>query len=411
MRFLVLPVLLLVFSVRSQRVCRLDDYLRSPLSESRQNVTSALRAALAECVAGTVIVSSGRHVSGPFNLSSYQTLHLEEGAELLASPKLSDWPAIAPLPSYGVSRDTCPNPSEPPARFHPFILAYNVTNAAITGAGTIDGNGAVWWPMCHSTTLTAGRPRLIEWMYGRNGTIDGVTLRNSPFWTVHLYAVTTATVRRVTIDNPTDVGNTDGVDPDSSTDVTVTECNITCGDDGIAIKSGWDVSGARFGRPTERVVVENSWFNTANGVSIGSEMSGGVRGVIVRNVSIAAHSRALYIKTGDTRGAYVKDVAFQDITIRDADTVIAIQRDYGAANPQNPPGWAPAPSQVGGISYTNIKGTARKAAGVLVGADDAPLTVSMQNVDLTAPEGFSCTGNVRGRAVHVVPHPCFGPAA
>lgn len=277
------------------------------------------------------------------------------------------------------------------------------------GEGTIDGNGDVWWAIRNTAKLPAGRPRLVEAMFGSNFTVADVTLANSAFWTLHLYAVSGATVSGITVNNPTTVDNTDGIDPDSSSDVIIEGCNITCGDDAIAIKSGWDAPGIAFGRPARNITVRDSWFNSENGVSIGSEISGGVDGVRVHNVSLAAIARGVYLKTSTTRGGFIRDVSMSNITIRASAAAFGILRNYSDANPVNPPHFAPPPTAVGNLSFNGFEARAALAAGQFAGEADAPLQgLVMDDVHVdTAGAGFLCAGPIDGSAKDVSPPACW----
>ena len=144
------------------------------------DVTDDLRAALLRCP--VVRVKAGRHVTKPFNMTSNQVLYLELGSVLYGSTNFSDYPIIEPLPTFGRSRDTRSVPSETPMRYQPLVFAYKQTNVTVSGQGVIDGQGSVWW----NATFHYGRPGLVEFLMCQKVTVETVTLRNSPFWTLHL---------------------------------------------------------------------------------------------------------------------------------------------------------------------------------------------------------------------------------
>lgn len=378
------------------------------IPESSANVTLQLRDLLRRCAGRTVVIPPGEFLTAPVNISSHTTLHLREGAVLTASPLKADFPKIPAPPSYGLSRDDRSRPQYTPLRYHPVIFAVNATGVRITGKGVLDGNGAGWMAIRETPALDAGRPRLVELYEVRHAIIEDVTLRNSPFWTIHLLYSDNIHIRGVTINNPKDVDNNDGVDPDSSTNVLIEDCNITVGDDAIAIKSGWDSAGIAYARPTKNITVRNCVFDAENGVSIGSEISGGVEGVYVDNVTMRSFHNALYVKTSGTRGGYVRDVTMSNIRIPECPEAIAVLRNYGDENPLNPEGFAPPATPIGGLRFVNISGRATKRAGELTAVDEAPLTIDFTSVRIETSVGWRCEGPVSGAVASVSPEVCFG---
>ena len=365
------------------------------------DITNELRSAVSRCP--VVVVRPGNHITKPFNLTSNQILFLEYGSVLFGSTNFSDYPIIEPLSTYGRSRDTQSKPPETLLRYQPLVLAYQQANVTISGPGVIDGQGSAWWP---PVTFHYGRPGLVEFFKCRNVTVEGVTLRNSPFWTVHLALSDNVIVRGITVENPTTVRNTDGIDPDSSSNVDISDCTITCGDDGIAIKSGWDYPGVMAGIPSTNITIRNMVFHSENGISIGSEMSGGVSNVYVSNVTIATQGSALYIKTGPTRGGYVQNITYDGVSITTSNAAVMINRSYSEANPSNPLDWKPMPSMVHDVTYRNIAASGTAFAGDLVGTADALFyNVVMENVAIDSVEGWGRCEYVKGSATNVFPMP------
>ena len=119
----------------------------------------------------------------------------------------------------------------------------------------------------------------------------------------------------MTILNPLHSHNTDGFDPDSTTNVRLTNSYFRVGDDGVAIKSGWDNAGIYFNRPTLNVFISNLtvWSITSAGVAIGSEMSGGVGNVTVEDCVFLHCSTGLRIKSSQGRGGFVRDMHAENI--------------------------------------------------------------------------------------------------
>lgn len=159
----------------------------------------AFSKAMEACTGGKVVVPAGSYLLSPFNMTSNTDLYLEAGAILLATTDFDRWPIVEALPSYQDGN-----------RIAPFIGGIGIANSSIRGTGTIDGQGSAWW---NAASLPFGRGRLIEPMYCTNFTVSGVTLTNSPFWTLHPFACDGVLVENVVITAPVNSPNTDGVDP------------------------------------------------------------------------------------------------------------------------------------------------------------------------------------------------------
>lgn len=170
----------------------------------------ALNNALNQCSGERIIFPSGTYLLSPFNLTSNTELYLSNyDSIILASSDYDNWPLVDPLPSY----------PETSLRVSPFIGGNNVHNISITGIGTIDGNGKVWWDASDNHLLKYGRPRLIEPMYCSNFTISDITILNPGFWAIHPYACDNLLFENIFYSAPLNSPNTDGIDPDSCSNV------------------------------------------------------------------------------------------------------------------------------------------------------------------------------------------------
>ncbi|KAJ8492899.1 hypothetical protein OPV22_014620 [Ensete ventricosum] len=182
---------------------------------------------------GMLFVPAGRWLTGPFNLTSSFTLFLHRDAVILATQDIKEWPIIDPLPSYGRGRDG------PGGRYSSLIGGSNLTDVIIAGDnGTIDGQGALWWSQFHSNKLKYTRGYLIELMHSNQIFISNLTLLNSPAWNIHPVYSSNIVVSGITILAPVHSPNTDGINPDSCSNVRIEDCYIVSGDDCVAIKSG-----------------------------------------------------------------------------------------------------------------------------------------------------------------------------
>jgi polygalacturonase len=158
------------------------------------------------------------------------------------------------------------------------------------------------------------RPSMIQPFECRNVLIEGVTVKDSPFWVIHPVFCTNVTVRGVTVDSL--LINNDGCDPDSCTDVLIEDCRFHTGDDGIALKAGRDADAWRDGRMTENVVIRNCVFQSKiNALCIGSEMSAGVRHVFMEDCRVEEGDSCIYFKSNADRGGFIENVRVRRVQI------------------------------------------------------------------------------------------------
>ncbi|KAJ8442040.1 hypothetical protein Cgig2_007878 [Carnegiea gigantea] len=260
-----------------------------------------------------LIVPPGRWLTGSFSLTSHFTLYLHKDAVLLASQSVKDYPVLAPLPSYGKGRD-----------------------APAGNNGTIDGQGEWWWEKYKAKELTETRPYLIELMYSNNVQITNLTLRDSPNWNVHPVYCSDLIIHGLTILAPTHSKNTDGIDPDSCSNVWIENNYIVSGDDCIAIKSGWDEYGIKFNMPTQHVIIRHLTCisPTSATIALGSEMSGGIRDVRAEHITAIDTESGVRIKTSPGRGAFVKDIYVRQMTMKTMKYVFWMTGHYGS-DPDN----------------------------------------------------------------------------
>ncbi|XP_022749994.1 probable polygalacturonase [Durio zibethinus] len=352
-------------------------------------------------------VPPGKWLTAPFNLTSHMTLFLAEGAEILGLEDEKQWPLMPPLPSYGYGRE------HHGPRYGSLIHGQNLKNVVITGHnGTINGQGQSWWKKYRQKLLNHTRGPLVQIMWSSDIVISNITLRDSPFWTFHPYDCKNVTVRNVTILAPvSEAPNTDGIDPDSCEDVVIEDCYISVGDDAIAIKSGWDQYGIAYGRPSRNILIRNLIVRSmvSAGVSIGSEMSGGVSNVTVESVLVWSSRRAVRIKTAAGRGGYVKHITYRNLTFNDARVGIVIKTDYNE-HPDNDFDPKALPT-LEDISFTGIHGQAVRVPVRIHGSEDIPVrnvTFRDMSVGLSYKKKhvFQCAF-VQGRVIGTIfPAPC-----
>ena len=293
------------------------------ISDGESLTTPHLQAAIDACAhagGGTVIVPAGRYVTGTLWLRSNVTLHLEAGATLLGSQDFDDFPKwFSQWEGAGVKHARAA-----------LVCGEGLENVAITGRGTIDGRGKIWWDSQRQNPGAIRRPHLVRIVDSRNVLVEGVTLRNSPMWTLSPLACDNVTISKVTVINPPDSPNTDGINPDSCRNVRISDCHVDVGDDCITIKAGKEDDGRRQLRACENITVTNCTLMAGHGgVVIGSEISGGVRNVTISNCVFVGTDRGIRIKARRGRGGLVEDVRASNLVMDGVNCPIVVNLFYG----------------------------------------------------------------------------------
>lgn len=349
-------------------------------------------------------VPKGRWVTGSFNLTSNFTLFLQEGAFILGSQDPKEWPIIEPLPSYGRGRERLGG------RHISLIHGNSISNVIITGHnGTIDGRGKMWWDMWWNRTLEHTRGHLVELINSQNIMIYNLTFRNSPFWTVHPVYCRNVLVKNMTILAPLNAPNTDGIDPDSSSEVCIEDCYIESGDDLVAIKSGWDQYGIAMARPSSNIIVRriSGTTPTCSGVGIGSEMSGGVFNITIEDIRVWNSAAGVRIKTDVGRGGYIANISISNLTLDRVKVPIKFSR---GANDHPDDRWDPkAVPRVGRIFISDVVSLDSKKAPEILGIYGSPYEgICMRNVSIIGlhPSATWHCEHVSGFTRDVYPPPC-----
>src|SRR6185295_16638768 len=212
------------------------------------------------------------------------------------------------------------------------LTGINVENVAITGEGVIDANAslATWWSRPKSP-FKGWRPRTVFFARAKNVAIEGVTVRNSPSWTLHPFRSKGITIANIKIEAPFDSPNTDGINPDSCEDVRIVGVHFSTGDDCISIKTG-KISLAKVEpAPTRRVRISNCLMENGHGaVVLGSEMSSGIYDVEARDCLFVGTDRGLRLKTRRGRGkkAIIDGVKLRNVRMDRVGTPFVINSFY-----------------------------------------------------------------------------------
>ncbi len=316
--------------------------------------TKALQAALdaaATAGGGKVVVTPGSYLTGSIFVKSGTVLEVQKGATIIGSRNLEDYP-IMPTRISGIEMDW-------PAAL---INIYHQHDAGITGEGTIDGDGQVWWlrywALRHidepkglrwASDYDTKRPRLIQIFSSTNVTLSHLLLTRSGFWTVHICYSDQVHVDGITIRN--NMGgrgpSTDGIDIDSSKHVLVEHADISVNDDALCLKAGRDSDGLRVARPDEDIVVRDSTVSDgAAAITFGSETSGGFRNIEVYNLHAFGHvPLGVLFKSTHTRGGWGDNIHIHDLHLEGVATPVQITMNW---NPhfnavQIPPGLTDIP--------------------------------------------------------------------
>ncbi|MBO5279062.1 MAG: glycoside hydrolase family 28 protein [Lachnospiraceae bacterium] len=250
---------------------------------------------------GTIYVPAGSYHTRSIQLKSNMVLHLEAGALLDFTDDIENYEVIS-MEFEGIAG----------SMYKPLIFASGEENVSVTGQGKMNGNGQRWWK--ESKGLPHRRPYFVCFDHCKHVRLEGITLENSPVWTVHPIYSEDVVIHGVKIKNPADSPNTDGIDPDSSRNVRISDCIIDVGDDCIAIKSGTEDTPDK--QPCENITITNcNMLHGHGGVVIGSEMSGCVRNVTISNCVFQETDRGIRLKTRRQRGGAMENMVFDNIVM------------------------------------------------------------------------------------------------
>lgn len=292
-------------------IYNITDY--GAVADSNTVCTKAIQRAIDLCGEGqTVYIPKGCFVSGALFLKSNMTLFLEEGARLLGSGDIRDFPLMG-YPYEGIDQLCYASLINTDGSPH--------QNITIDGRGTIDANGvALFHGEMKENRGKRGRALCIR--NTKNVTLKNITIRQSPAWCLHLVYCTNVLIEGIKVHtkydengNKYDIFNCDGIDIDSCKNVRITDSMISSQDDCIAVKSGKNEEGRRAGIPSENITVENCRFESGFGVAIGSEMSGGVRNVLVRDCIFENTHSIASIKAVRGRGAYIRNIRYENCSL------------------------------------------------------------------------------------------------
>jgi polygalacturonase len=389
--------------------------------------TAAIQKAIDEAAAhggGVVVVPTGTFRSGSIFLKSGVELYLDEGAVLLGSALIDDYP----------KRETRIEGHFEPWRMA-LVNAQQMDRVRIGGKGVLDGNGAPFWaafwqrrkenPRC--TNLEVERPRLVFIDRCRDVRIEGVALQDSGFWNLHLYRCRDVVIEglRITIPSAAKLNtrgpSTDGIDVDSCQDVTIRKCYISTNDDNIALKGSKGPSADRDADspPVENITVEEVECGDGNGlITCGSEATT-IRNVNVRNCTISGRATMLTLKLRPDTPQHYEHITFDGIKLTG-----------GGGRVLNVAPWTqffdlkgqPAPSrQVNDITLRNVSGEFRSLGTLRGNPGDVLRDITLENFSLQVADARFTPGPtenlqlknviVNGKPLELPPPPAASSAA
>jgi polygalacturonase len=344
--------------------------------------TDAFRHAIeqiARAGGGRLVVPKGVYRTQPFALCSNLDLHLDAGALIQAPANFADYdlPDPATMKNQDDVKARVPKPL-------PLISGKNLHDLAITGEGTIDGSGEIWWQW--SERAARGQPNRA--IYPRQHMIvisncqrlhiQGVTLKNSPMFHLVPTDVSDLLIEQIKIATPIDSPNTDGIDPTRCSNVIIRDCDFDTGDDDIAIKSGG-----------EKILVENCRVHHGHGISIGSETSAGISDMLVRHCTFNQTDNGLRIKSMRGAGGLVHNIHYTDIQMTDVKNAIVLDLLYTDANRPNFRGDPSKLPKIEHIQIDHVSIENSHNAGKIVGLPDSHIDdVTLRDVRISAQNDF-----------------------
>ena len=297
-------------------------------ADERQPDTALLQKAIDGCAPGKAVElkpDGARQIflSGPLLLKPGVTLLIDANAALFASRDPRD---------YDLTPGSCGVVNQRGRGCKPFLLADQAPGSGIMGDGAIDGRGGAtllglnvsWWDLAKEAKikdLSQSVTRLLIVRQSDNFTLYRITLRNSPNFHVSVERTNGFTAWGVKIKTPKTARNTDGIDPSSSTNITIVHCDIDTGDDNVAIKAG--ATG-----PSANMTIAHNRFYAGHGMSIGSNTDGGVNHVRVRDLSIDGADNGIRIKSDRSRGGLVQDVSYENVCMRNVQNPVVLTSMY-----------------------------------------------------------------------------------
>ena len=338
-------------------------------------------AAVSKAGGGKLVVPKGIYRTLPFILCSSLDFHLETGAVIQAPDTFS---------AYGLpDPSTLHSQAEVDAKIGkpvPLISGSHLHDLAITGAGLIDGNGAMWWAWSERAARASTTPGRFVCSRAHLLVINGcerlhvadITLMNSPKFHLVPSNITDLTIERVKVRAPFDAPNTDAIDPGPVTNALIRDCDIDTGDDDIVIKSGGT-----------NVLIENCTIKHGHGISIGSGTTVGINNMLVRHCTFEGTDNGIRIKSMLGNGGPVANVRYTDIRMKNVANAIMLFLDYSDNNVPDFKGDPTLVPSIRDVLIDHVVIENSTTAGRIVGLPGSRITgITLRDVQLTAEKDF-----------------------
>jgi polygalacturonase len=367
-----------------QKTFRVTDY--GARGDGATLDTAALQKAIEACAnggGGIVDVPAGRYLTGPLTLGSRMDLRLDKGATLLLSDDIHQ---------YKITRN----------RFQDCLVAKNAHDIAITGSGTIDGQGAFWWAHYvrpkHApagTTPLPHRPFLVVLTGCRRVLVQGITLTNSPMFHLVPQKCQDVRIEGIHIIAPQHAENTDGLDP-SGWNFLIRDCTFNVGDDCIALKPSGRIDPSQ--PACRNFLIEDCTFEHGHGMSVGGQTPGGLNGLTVRDCTFHGTDAGIRLKAPRGSGGLVENLTYENLKMTDVKVPILITSYYADSSPGETP-VDPAHDKAQPVNATtpiwrhivirNVTAIGSKVDGEIYGLPEMPVSnVTLTNVDLSGKRGM-----------------------
>jgi len=391
-------VLILAACSTAHAAANCDVHAYGAKGDGKTKDTAAIQKAIDGCAGkggGTVRFTQGTYLTAPIELKSNITLEIATGATLLGSADRADYLPKTQFREPGLQA---------------LIGATGAEHIAITGQGTVDGNGADWWREAR-TLKDAGvlgnhpRPMLIVLDHCRHVRVEGVTIQNSPMWQLVPYYTDDIVIRNVKILAPANSPNTDAIDPFSSSNVLIENVYSDVGDDNIAIKSG-AINSPGPDEPSRDITIRDCTFMHGHGLSIGSEIAGGAQRIVAERIHFDGTDNGIRVKANRDRGNDVSNLVFRDIDMKNVKNAIVISEYYPKVMPPEDNTAQPLTRLTPyfhNILIENVKISDAGTAGAIVGLPESAVKdVVLKNVQIKAKTGLTVGyASVTGRQVSI----------
>jgi exo-poly-alpha-galacturonosidase len=426
-----------ILKISKQTTYDIADY--GAVGDGKTVNTEAIQDAIDACTlggGGVVIVPEGTFLSGAVFIKPGVNLHIAAGGILKGTTNMADY-RLVQTRWEGEER----------IWISALVNAFGVEGFTLSGDGTIDGSGDVWHrrrfapnaePSFEPTNIgpvregppslgPAGgldaasdspaynlvetelpgyaRPRLIAIQNCDNAEVRDLNIRNQSSWGLFVLYSRNVTIENLDIHAVHYIPSSDGIDIDSCDGVEIRNVDIDVNDDCIAIKSGKDEDGRRVSRPAENILVKDSVFRYGHGgVSMGSEMSGGIRNVTIQDsVMMEDNWAPIRFKSQPSRSGVVENITYKNIELQNTRKAFEFNMAWRMVNPRPPANPLPV---VRNVRIVNVTGTTANV-GDMTGLDDSPITnVVFEKCTINATESGLVLRNVKdidlfGLTIHV----------